>query len=171
MPIATPEIYSEMLDRAKANAFAYPAINVSSSQTLNAALKGFADAGSDGIIQVSTGGASYLSGARLADMVVGATALVEYAHVVASRYPIHVALHTDHCPKNLLDTYVRPLVGISEERVARGQAPLFQSHMWDGSAVSPKEKLDIARGPLARCSKAKIILEVEDGGVRGQGEG
>jgi fructose-bisphosphate aldolase, class II len=171
MPIATPEIYAEMLNRAKAGAFAYPAINVSSSQTLNAALKGFADAGSDGIIQISTGAASYLSGARLADMVVGATALVEYAHVVAARYPIHVALHTDHCPKNLLDTYVRPLVGISEKRVARGQAPLFQSHMWDGSAVSLKENLDIARELLARCSKAKIVLEVEIGVVGGEEDG
>jgi fructose-bisphosphate aldolase class II len=107
MPIATPEIYAEMLDRAKAGAFAYPAINMSSSQTLNAALRGFADAGSDGIIQVSTGGASYLSGAKVDDMVTGATALAEYAHVVAAKYPIHVALHTDHCPKKQLDSYVR----------------------------------------------------------------
>src|ERR1043165_6736411 len=102
MPIATPEIYAEMLDRAKAKAFAYPAINMSSSQTLNAALRGFADAGSDGIIQVSTGGASYLSGSKVDDMVAGATALAEYAHVVAAKYPIHVALHTDHCPKKQL---------------------------------------------------------------------
>src|ERR1043166_5105892 len=95
MPIASPEIYAEMLNRAKAGAFAYPAINVSSSQTLNAALKGFADAGSDGIIQVSTGGASYLSGAKVADMVVGASALAEYAHVVAARYPINIAPDSD----------------------------------------------------------------------------
>jgi fructose-bisphosphate aldolase class II len=162
MPIASPEIYAEMLNRAKAGAFAYPAINVSSSQTLNAALKGFADAGSDGIIQVSTGGASYLSGAKVADMVVGATALAEYAHVVAARYPVNIALHTDHCPKNQLDKYVRPLVKVSQERVARGQGPLFQSHMWDGSAVSLKENLDIARALLSECRKAKIVLEVED---------
>ena len=125
MPIATPEVYAEMLDRAKAGAFAYPAINVSSSQTLNAALKGFADAASDGIVQVSTGGASYLSGAKVNDMVVGATALAEYAHVVAARYPVHIALHTDHCPKNNLDKYVRPLIKISQDRVARGQGPLL----------------------------------------------
>ena len=62
MPIATSAAYAEMIARAKAGRFAYPAINVSSSQTLNAALRGFADAGSDGIVQVSTGGAEYLSG-------------------------------------------------------------------------------------------------------------
>jgi len=169
MPIATPEVYAAMLDRAKAGAFAYPAINVSSSQTLNAALRGFADAGSDGIVQVSTGGASYLSGCD--DMVVGATALAEYAHVVAAKYPVHIALHTDHCPKDRLTRYVRPLVKISQERVARGQTPLFQSHMWDGSAVSLSENLDIARELLAECAKAKIVLEVEIGVVGGEEDG
>ncbi|HEU4369668.1 MAG TPA: class II fructose-bisphosphate aldolase [Methylomirabilota bacterium] len=171
MPIATPEIYAAMLDRAKAGAFAYPAINVSSSQTLNAALRGFADAASDGIIQVSTGGAAYLSGAKVNDMVVGACALAEYAHVVAARYPVNIALHTDHCPKNNLDKYVRPLVQLSQERVARGQGPLFQSHMWDGSAVSLKENLDIARELLSECKKAKIVLEVEIGVVGGEEDG
>jgi fructose-bisphosphate aldolase class II len=171
MPIATPEVYAEMLDRAKAGAFAYPAINVSSSQTLNAALKGFADAASDGIVQVSTGGASYLSGAKVNDMVVGATALAEYAHVVAARYPVNIALHTDHCPKNNLDKYVRPLVKLSQERVARGQGPLFQSHMWDGSAVSLTENLQIARELLAACQKARIVLEVEIGVVGGEEDG
>ncbi len=102
MPIASPEIYGEMLNRAKAGAFAYPAINVSSSQTLNAALQGFADAGSDGIIQISTGSAAYLSGAKVADMAVGAMALAEYAHVVAARYPVQIALHTDHSARELL---------------------------------------------------------------------
>ena len=171
MPIASPEVYAEMLNRAKAGAFAYPAINVSSSQTLNAALKGFADASSDGIVQVSTGGASYLSGAKVADMVVGATAVAEYAHVVAARYPVHIALHTDHCPKNQLDKYVRPLLRISQERVTRGQGPLFQSHMWDGSAVPLKENLDIARELLSDCQKARVVLEVEIGVVGGEEDG
>src|SRR5262244_2954789 len=118
MPIATPEVYAEMLDRAKAGAYAYPAINVTSSQTLNAALRGFADAGSDGIVQVSTGGAEYLSGPTIKNMVTGAVALAAYAHEVAKQYPVHIALHTDHCPKDKLDAYVRPLLEISAERVA-----------------------------------------------------
>src|SRR5215469_4060098 len=117
MPIATPEVYAQMLDRAKEQGFAYPAINVTSSQTLNAALRGFADAGSDGIVQVSTGGAEYLSGSSVKDMVTGATALAEFAHVVAAKYPVHIALHTDHCPKDKLDGYMRPLLDISLQRV------------------------------------------------------
>ncbi|NLT31573.1 MAG: class II fructose-bisphosphate aldolase, partial [Propionibacterium sp.] len=139
MPIATPEVYAEMLDRAKANAFAYPAINISSSQTLNAALAGFAEAGSDGIIQVSTGGGEYLSGPTVKNMVSGSVALAEYAHEVAKNYPINIALHTDHCPKDKLDGFVNPLIDISLERVRNGGLPLFQSHMWDGSAVELKE--------------------------------
>src|SRR4051795_5903445 len=135
MPIATPEVYAEMLDKAKREKYAYPAINVSSSQTLNAALKGFADAESDGIIQVSTGGAEYLSGPGVKNMVSGSVAFAAYAAEVAKNYPIHVALHTDHCPQDKLDGFVRPLLEISAERVGRGEAPLFQSHMWDGSAV------------------------------------
>src|SRR5260370_32956580 len=144
MPIATAEVYVQMLDEAKQHGFAYPSINVTSSQTLNAALRGFADAGSDGIVQVSTGGAEYLSGSAVKDMVTGSVALADFAHVVAAKYPVHIALHTDHCPKDKLDAYVRPLVAISKERVARGEEPLFQSHMWDGSAVPLKEHLEIA---------------------------
>src|SRR5947209_2963914 len=128
MPIATPEIYADMLDRAKSGGFAYPAINCTSSETINAALKGFADAGSDGIIQVSTGGAEFASGLNVKTMVTGALALAEFAHVVAAKYSVNVALHTDHCPKDKLDGYVRPLLEISRQRVASGRNPLFQSH-------------------------------------------
>src|SRR5688500_8552205 len=171
MPIATPEVYAEMLDKAKAGAFAYPAINVSSSQTLNAALRGFADAGSDGIIQISTGGAEYLSGPTIKDMVTGSVAFAAYAAEVAKNYPVNVALHTDHCPKDKLDGFVRPLVAISAERVRRGELPLFQSHMWDGSAVPLDENLKIAEELLARCAAARIILEIEVGVVGGEEDG
>src|SRR5690348_17363473 len=171
MPIATPEIYADMLDRAKAGAFAFPAINVSSSQTLNAALKGFADAGSDGIIQISTGGAEYLSGPTIKNMVTGSAAFAAYAAEVAKNYPVQIALHTDHCPKDKLDGFVRPLIALSAERVARGEAPLFQSHMWDGSAVPMEENLQIAQELLAQCAAARIILEVEIGVVGGEEDG
>jgi fructose-bisphosphate aldolase class II len=170
MPIATPEIYAQMLDRAKEQGFAYPAINVTSTQTLNAALRGFADAGSDGIVQISTGGAEYLSG-QVKDMVTGAVALAEFAHVVAARYPVHIALHTDHCPKDKLDGYMRPLLQVSKERVARGEQPLFQSHMWDGSAVPLEENLHIAAELLADCAAAKIVMELEIGVVGGEEDG
>jgi fructose-bisphosphate aldolase, class II len=171
MPIATPDVYAHLLDRAKQNGFAYPSINVTSSQTLNAALRGFADAQSDGIIQVSTGGAEYLSGQHVKDMVTGAVALAEFAHVVAAKYPVHVALHTDHCPKDKLDAYMRPLIALSQERVARGEEPLFQSHMWDGSAVPLDENLRIARELLAECAKAHVVMEMEIGVVGGEEDG
>src|SRR5579875_534339 len=159
MPIATPEIYAEMIDRAKNGGFAYPAINVTSSETLNAALRGFAEAGSDGIVQVSTGGAEFLSGTTVKDMVTGAVALAEFAHVVAEKYPVNVALHTDHCQKEKLDGYVRPLLAISQERVDAGKEPLFQSHMWDGSAIDLTENLEMAQELLEKAAKARIILE------------
>ena len=171
MPIATPDVYAEMLDRAKANRFAYPAINISSSQTLNAALRGFAEAESDGIVQVSTGGAEYLSGPTVKDMVTGSVAMAAYAFEVAKKYNVNIALHTDHCPKNKLDGFVRPLLAISADRVKNGQNPLFQSHMWDGSAVPLPENLEIAQELLALANAANIVLEVEIGVVGGEEDG
>jgi len=171
MPIATPEKYAEMLDAAKSKAFAFPAINVSSSQTLNAALAGFAEAGSDGIIQVSTGGAEYLSGPTVKDMVTGSVAFAAYAREVAKKYPVNIALHTDHCPKDKLDGFVRPLLDLSLERVKNGEEPLFQSHMWDGSAVPLDENLEIAQDLMAKCVEAKIVLEIEVGVVGGEEDG
>src|SRR3954449_3160780 len=171
MPIATPESYAEMLDRAKAGAFAYPAINVSSSQTLNAAIRGFAEAESDGIIQVSTGGAEYVSGPTVKDMITGSVALAAFAHEVAKKYSVNIALHTDHCPKDKLDKFVRPLLDISAARVAKGEEPLFQSHMWDGSAVPLGENLDIAEELLAKTAAAKVVLEIEVGVVGGEEDG
>src|SRR6202020_2199983 len=171
MPIATPDVYAEMLRRAKENEYAFPAINCTSSETVNAALKGFADAGSDGIIQFSTGGAEFASGLGVKDMVSGAVALAKFTRSIAAKYPINVALHTDHCPKDKLDSYVRPLLAISAERVAAGKNPLFQSHMWDGSAVPIVENLEIARELLKQAAAAKIILEVEIGVVGGEEDG
>jgi fructose-bisphosphate aldolase class II len=171
MPIATPEVYADMIRRAKEGGFAYPAINCTSSETVNAALRGFADAGSDGIIQFSTGGAEFASGTKVKDMVTGAVALAEFAHVVAEKYPVNIALHTDHCPKDKLDGYVRPLVALSQDRVNAGQEPLFQSHMWDGSAIDLDENLLIAEELLERTAAAKIVLEVEIGVVGGEEDG
>ncbi len=171
MPIATPEVYAEMLGRAKENSFAFPAINCTSSETINAAIRGFAEAGSDGIIQFSTGGAEFGSGLGVKDMVVGATALAEFAHVIAAKYDVTIALHTDHCPKDKLDGFVRPLLAISQERVKAGKNPLFQSHMWDGSAIPIDENLEIAKELLKQAAAANIILEVEIGVVGGEEDG
>ncbi len=171
MPVATPEIYAEMLDKAKRESFAYPAINVSSSQTLHAALQGFTEAGSDGIVQVSTGGAEYISGPTIKNMVTGSIAFAKFAEEVAANYPINIALHTDHCPKDKLDGFVRPLLELSTERVKSGGLPYFQSHMWDGSAIEMAENLEIAQELLAKATAAHIILEVEIGAVGGEEDG
>ncbi|WP_285725556.1 class II fructose-bisphosphate aldolase [Psychromicrobium xiongbiense] len=171
MPIATPDQYAEMIDRAKAGGFAYPAVNVTSSQTLNAALQGFADAGSDGIVQVSTGGAAYWSGARTKDMVAGSLGFAAFAREVAKNYPINVALHTDHCPKDKLDDFVLPLLAASEAEVKAGRNPIFNSHMWDGSHETLADNLAIGRELLDRTAAAHIILEVEIGTVGGEEDG
>ena len=171
MAIATPEVYAEMLQTAKEKGFAYPAVNVTSSQTLNAAIRGFAEAGSDGIIQASTGGAAYWSGASKKDMVVGSLAFAAYAREVAKQYDVNIALHTDHCPKDKLDGFVLPLLAESEKAVARGEDPIFNSHMWDGSAIDLNENLKIAAELIERTSKAKLVLEVEIGAVGGEEDG
>lgn len=171
MAIATPEVYSEMLNRAKENKFAYPAINVTSSQTLTAALQGFAEAESDGIIQVSVGGAEYWAGSTIKDRVAGSLAMVAYAKEVAKNYPVTVALHTDHCAKQNIDSWVRPLLELEAEEVKAGRLPFFQSHMWDGSAVPLKENLEIAQELLELSQAANTILEIEIGVVGGEEDG
>ncbi|MFS0715173.1 class II fructose-bisphosphate aldolase [Microbacterium sp. 2P01SA-2] len=171
MPIATPEQYAEMLDRAKAGGFAYPAINAASSQSINAVLQGLTEAGSDGIIQVTTGGADYFAGHTVKGRATGALAFAKFAHEVAKNYPVTVALHTDHCPKPALDDFLLPLISASEEAVADGGQPIFQSHMWDGSAVPLAENIEIAKELLPRIKAIRAILEVEIGVVGGEEDG
>ncbi len=171
MPVATPEQYADMLDRAKEGGFAYPAVNVSSSQTINAVLQGLTEAGSDGIIQVTTGGADYFAGHTVKNRAAGALAFARFATEVAKNYPVTVALHTDHCPKDALDSFVRPLIAASEEEVKAGRDPIFQSHMWDGSAVPLDENIEIAKDLLPRMKAIRAILEVEIGVVGGEEDG
>jgi fructose-bisphosphate aldolase class II len=171
MPVATPEQYAEMLDRAKKQGFAYPAVNVSSSQTINSVLQGLTEAGSDGIIQVTTGGADYFAGQTVKNRASGAIAFAKFATEVAKNYPVTVALHTDHCPKDALDGFVLPLIAASEEEVKAGRNPIFQSHMWDGSAVPLDENISIAEDMLKRTRAINAILEVEIGVVGGEEDG
>jgi len=171
MPVATPEQYADMLDRAKAGGFAYPAINVASSQSINAVLQGLTEAGSDGIIQVTTGGADYFAGHTVKARATGALAMARFATEGAKNYPITVALHTDHCPKPALEDFVLPLIAASEEEVKAGRNPIFQSHMWDGSAVPLDENVEIAKELLPRLKNINAILEVEIGVVGGEEDG
>jgi fructose-bisphosphate aldolase class II len=171
MPVATPDQYAEMLDRAKTGGFAYPAFNVSSSQTVNAVLQGLTEAGSDGIIQVTTGGADYFAGHTVKNRAAGAIAFARFATEVAKNYPVTVALHTDHCPKPALESFVLPLIAASEEEVKAGREPIFQSHMWDGSAVPLDENIETAVDMLQRTKAINAILEVEIGVVGGEEDG
>jgi fructose-bisphosphate aldolase, class II len=171
MPVANYEIYCQMLDRARKKHFAYPAINVTSLTTANAVLKGLAASKSDGIIQVSTGGGAFASGSSLKDMALGAISIAEHVHRVAERYPIYVALHTDHCQADRLDQFVIPLIEETEKRRAEGKPNLFNSHMFDGSALPLNDNLDIAAQLLERFRKNDLILEIEAGVVGGEEDG
>ena len=171
MPIASPEVYAEMINRAKTQGFAYPAINCTSSQTINAAIRGFAEAGSDGIVQIATGGAEYISGPTVKDRVRGAIAFSLFAAEVAKSYDVNIALHTDHAPKQAVEEWVKPLLAASTERVKSGGEPYFQSHMWDGSAVPLDENLVLAEELLELSAAAHSILEIEVGVVGGEEDG
>ena len=171
MPVADYQIYCKMLDRAQENKFAYPAINVTSLISANAVLKGLAASRSDGIIQVSTGGGAFASGSDVKDMALGAASIAEHVHRAARRYDIYVALHTDHCQADKLDSFVLPLIEETEKRRAAGMANLFNSHMFDGSALPLADNLDIAVPLLERCHKNEIILEIEVGVVGGEEDG
>jgi len=171
MPVADYKTYCKMIDRAKEKHFAYPAINVSSLTTANAVLKGLAESKSDGIIQVSTGGGAFASGSSVKDMALGAISIAEHVHRVAGRYPIFVALNTDHCQAKVLDNFVIPLIQETERRRAAGLPNLFNSHMFDGSDLPLKENLDIAVKLLERCHRSELILEIEAGVVGGEEDG
>jgi fructose-bisphosphate aldolase class II len=171
MPVATPQIYAKMLDAAQKGSYAFPAINVTSTETCNASLKGFADCNSDGIIQVSTGGGEFASGLHCKDAVLGAIALAEHVRRVADRYNVYVALHTDHCPPEKVDKFLKPLIAETARRRKAGQPNLFQSHMYDGSSLPTKENLKIAVELLKMCKENDIILEVETGVVGGEEDG
>jgi fructose-bisphosphate aldolase, class II len=171
MPIATPQQYAAMLDAAQKGGYAYPAINVTSLPTINGALKAFAESKSDGIIQVSTGGGEFASGTAVKDAAFGAIILAEACHSIAEKYDVLIALHTDHCHPEKVDSFLKPLLQASRERIAAGKSPLFQSHMFDGSVVDLKENMRISKELLKECSELGIILEVEAGCVGGEEDG
>jgi fructose-bisphosphate aldolase class II len=169
--IATTEQYAAMLDAASAGGYALAAVNVTSSETLNGAMRGFAEAGADGIVQITTGAAEFLSGGAVKDMALGARALAEYAQVLAERYPVLIALHTDHAPPEKFDAFVRPLIDESRRRRQRGQEPLFHSHMFDGSTLPLAENMRLSARLLDELTPLGVVLEVESGVVGGEEDG
>jgi fructose-bisphosphate aldolase class II len=162
MPVATPDEYGAMLDRALAGRFAFPAVNVTSSQTLNGVLRGLVDAGSDGIVQITVGGARYLGGG---DALAGARTLAAMARELAAPLDVLVGVHTDHAPPDSLDGFLQPLIADSAARRGRGEPPLFNSHMFDGSTLPLDENLRRSSELLDLAAAAHVVLEVEVGVV------
>ena len=171
MPIATPAQYCAMIDAAQKGDYAYPAINITSITTINGALKAFAESKSDGIIQVSTGGGEFASGTAVKDMALGAIVLAEAAHILAEKYSVLVALHTDHCQPKKVDTFLKPLIAATAKRRAEGRGNLFNSHMLDASELPLAENMKLSKALLEECAKHEIILEVEAGVVGGEEDG
>lgn len=171
MPVATYEQYCQMLEKANKEGYAYPAINVTSTSTANAALKAFAEMKSDGIIQVSTGGGEFASGSNIKDMALGAISIAEHVHTMAKKYNVCIALHTDHCHPDKVEKFMVPLIEETEKRRAKGLPNLFNSHMFDGSELPLEENIRVSKELLTRCAKNEIILEIETGVVGGEEDG
>jgi fructose-bisphosphate aldolase class II len=171
MPVVNFEQYCNMLDTAKKNHYAYPAINVTSTETANAALKGFADAKSDGIIQLSSGGGQFAAGTAVADMAEGSISVAQHVHQLAEKYNVFVALHTDHCSPDKVDGFIKPLMAETKRRREAGLPNLFNSHMFDGSVLPLKENIAQSKELLAECAALDLILEVEIGVVGGEEDG
>ncbi len=171
MPIATPAQYAKMLDAAQQGGYAYPGINVTSIATINAALRAFAEAKSDGIIQFSTGAGEFASGQMIKDAVHGTIVLAEAAHRLAEKYDVLIGLHTDHCQPKKVDSFMKPLIEATAARRAAGQGNLFQSHMYDGSELPLDQNIAQSVELLKLCAANEIILEVEAGVVGGEEDG
>jgi fructose-bisphosphate aldolase class II len=171
MSVVTPKQYLKMIQLAKAGKYAYPAFNVTSTETANAVLLGLKEAKSDGILQVSTGGAEFFSGLGIKSMAKGGIAMAEYVHLMAAEYEVNVALHTDHCHPKYLEGFVLPLIEATEKRRAAGKGNLFNAHMFDGSELPLSENISKSLELLKRCVASEIILEVETGVVGGEEDG
>ena len=171
MPIATPQQFARMLDAAQQGDYAYPAINCSSINTINAAMRGFAEKKSDGIIQFSTGAGAFASGSLIKDQAYGCIVLAEAAHLLAEKYDVMVALNTDHCQPQAAAKFLDPLLEATAKRRAKGLGNLFQNHMLDASGLPLDENMKISREYLKKCADLEIILEVEAGVVGGEEDG
>ena len=170
MPVPTPQEFARILDAAQAGDYALASINVTSTNTANAALAAFAEANADGIIQLSTGGAEHVSGPAK-DMMLGAVSLAEHVHLVAEKLGVYVALTTDHCVPGKLDKFVRPLIENEAKRKSGGQRNLFNGFMFDGSELPMDENLRVSKELLGQMAPLGLILEVEIGLVGGEEDG
>ena len=171
MPIATPKQFAAMLESAQNGGYAYPAINCVNLSTLNAAMKGFADSKSDGIIQFSTGAGQFASGLNHKDAAKGVIILAEAAHRLAEQYDVLIALNTDHCQPEKAAEFLKQLIEETAKRRAKGENNLFNNHMLDASILPLKENMEISMEYLKLAAANEIVLEVEAGVVGGEEDG
>lgn len=173
--VLTGDQVQEVLDFAKANQFALPGVNVTSSSTVNAAMEAAVEMSSPVIIQLSNGGSVFFAGKGLDNegqkaAVAGAVSAGHHVHQLAEMYGARVILHTDHCARKLLP-WVDGVLEAGEAFYKVHQKPLYSSHMLDLSEDPIKENIDTCKSYLERMSKMGMTLEIELGITGGEEDG
>jgi len=173
--VVTGADVQKVFEVAKANKFALPAVNVISTDSINAVLEAAAKAKSAVIIQFSNGGAQFMAGKGLKlegqqPNVLGAISGARHIHLMAEYYGVPVVVHTDHAAKKLLP-WIDGLLDEGEKHFAATGKPLFSSHMLDLSEEPLKENIEICGKYLARMAKMGMTLEIELGVTGGEEDG
>ena len=165
----------KVYDHAKKEGFAIPAVNVVSSDSINAVLEAAASVNSPVIIQFSNGGASYFAGKGLSNenekaAIVGAIAGAKYVHTMAEAYGVAVILHTDHAAKKLLP-WIDALLKAGKKHFRHTKRPLFSSHMLDLSEESLEENIATCKEYFVRMNDMGMSIEIELGCTGGEEDG
>lgn len=173
--VATGDTVQEIFRLAKEKGFALPAINVTSSSTVNAVMETAAKLNAPVIIQFSNGGAQYFAGKGLSNQdekaaILGAISGAKHVHALAEAYGATVILHTDHCAKKLLP-WIDGLLDAGEQFYKETGKPLYSSHMIDLSEEPLAENLEICQAYLKRMSAIGMTLEIELGITGGEEDG
>jgi fructose-bisphosphate aldolase class II len=165
----------KVFEVARKEGFAIPAVNVTNSSTINAALLAAKEVNSPIIIQVSHGGSAFFAGKGIDNSdhrasILGAKVMAEQVHILAKEYGVPVMVHSDHCAKKLLP-WLDGMLKLDKEHVKKTKKPLFSSHMIDLSAESLKDNVKITKKYLKKFSELGITLEVEIGVTGGEEDG
>lgn len=173
--VATGDQVQAIFQLAKEKGFALPAVNVTSSSTVNGVMEAAAKLNAPAIIQFSNGGCMYFAGKALSNenekaAILGGIAGAKHVHALAEAYGATVILHTDHCAKNLLP-WIDGLLDAGEQFFKETGKPLYSSHMIDLSEESLVENLEICKNYLERMSKMGMTLEIELGITGGEEDG
>lgn len=173
--VATGDDVQRIFDYAKLKGFALPAVNVTSSSTVNAVMEAASMMNSPVIIQFSHGGAQFFAGKGLIDddfnaSIAGAVSGARHIHQMAELYGATVILHTDHCAKKLLP-WIDGIMDANEQFFKETGKSLYSSHMIDLSEEPIEENIEICKSYLSRMSKIGMTLEIELGITGGEEDG